>query len=334
LVRVALLSFLAGPTRPAEGSEPKLELKGHKTLIRSIAFSPDGRILASGDNQRKIKLWDVASGKELATLDNGGWSVYSVAFSPDGKTLAAADGGVAFLAYPCDVKLWDVQSMKVRATLHGHSDNVISVAYSPDGKVLVSGSRDRLVRLWDTATGAERSVLRGHTGCVTSVAFSPDGKTIASGSTDETLRLWDIATGKTLATLDETGWVTALAFNPNGKSLVSQGFSALDPSGLTVWDVAERKKVTTLTNAHSPCLSLAFTRDGTRLACGGTDGDVKLCDTATWRQTGVIGRANDLGVVAVAFAPDGKLLASASGNDGYWGELKVWDVTAQAVPGR
>jgi WD40 repeat protein len=144
------------------------------------------------------------------------------------------------------------------------------------------------------------------------------------------VRLWDSATGKTRATLREADWVTSLAFNPDGKTVVSQGSNMLGPYGMTVWDVTTGEKVTTLKETNYP-LSVAFSKDGTRLVFGTTGGALKLWDTATWRETYVI-RGHQLAVISLAFSPDGRLVASASGNDGKWGEVKVWDVPAREVP--
>ena len=157
--------------------------------VNSVAFSPDGKTLASGSADGTVRLWDVATRRQIGDDLSGGGAVNSVAFSPDGKTLATGSADDT-------VRLWDVATgQQIGDPLTGHTGPVTSVAFSPDGKTLASGSDDDTVRLWDVAsTGI--ATLTGHTGPVTSVAFSPDGKILASGSDDRTVRLWDVATGQ------------------------------------------------------------------------------------------------------------------------------------------
>ncbi|MCI0387306.1 MAG: hypothetical protein MOB07_00835 [Acidobacteria bacterium] len=166
-----------------------LTLKGHGDTVPSVAFSPDGKRLATGSWDRTAKLWDAVTGQELATLKGHGDGVSSVAFSPDGKRLATG-------SFDRTAKLWDAVTGQEITTLKGHADEVSSVAFSPDGKRLATGSRDRTVRLWDAATGQELMTLKGHGDIVSSVAFSPDGKLLASGSYDGTVQLWIAATEK------------------------------------------------------------------------------------------------------------------------------------------
>lgn len=320
-------------TRPKESSDtkPKATFKGHTKLIsiRSLAFSLDGKKLASGSGNETIVLWDVASGKELAALNGHKEEVTSVAFSPDGKKLASASTDDT-------IKLWNVATGKELATLKGHTHVVRSVAFSPDGKTLASGSTDKTIKLWDVATGNELATLRGAPGGVYSVAFSPDGKRLASGGydggdiyssrDDRTVKLWDVAAGTELATLNgHKAAVNSVVFSPDGKMLAS----ASNDKTIKLWDVATGKELATLQGHTGDVCSVAFSPDNMTLASGGRDERIKLWEVVPGRVvphkelTTLAVPPFGFGdhVHSVAFSPDGKTLASGSFNG-----IRLWDV--------
>ncbi|MGF1936522.1 MAG: NACHT domain-containing protein [Nostoc sp. ChiQUE02] len=164
--------------------------------LKSIAFSPDGNLLATGSEDCRIKLWDINTAECIKTLEGHIDWVWSLSFNPDGQILASGGGN-----YDKTVKLWDINTGECIKTLQGHRSDARFVTFSPDGQIIASSSHDRTVKLWDFHTGECFKTLEGHSNWVVSISFSPDGKILASGSEDGTIKLWDVKTENCIKTL-------------------------------------------------------------------------------------------------------------------------------------
>ncbi|KAK4643734.1 hypothetical protein QC761_0070960 [Podospora bellae-mahoneyi] len=288
-------------------------LEGHRDRVHSVAFSPDGQRLASGSDDKTVKIWDPASGQCLQTLEGHYGSVHSVAISPDGQRLASGSGNKT-------VKIWDPASGQCLQTLEGHHDWVNSVAFSPDSQRLASGSGDKTVRIWDPAWGQCLQTLEGHRGWVYSVTFSPDGQRLASGSRDKTVKIWDPASGQCLQTLEgHRDWVNSVAFSPDSQRLASGS----GDKTVRIWDPASGQCLQTLEGDRGWVNSVAFSPDGQRLASGSSDKTVKIWDPALGQCLQTL-EGHYGSVYSVAFSPDSQRLASGSGNK----TVKIWDPTS------
>lgn len=302
----------------------------HTARAYSVAFRPDGRLLASGSWDGTVKLWDVATGRELRTLAGHGWGVYKAFFSPDGRRLASSsrDG---------TVKLWDVRTGRNTRTIAADRVAVKSVAWSPDGRLLASSGNEGVVRLWDSRTGRlVRELSHARPGeradLVNVCLFSPDGKFVAARNWDATLSLWEVRTGRetTLRLASPTAAISSMAFSPDGRLIAA----ADDGPSIKFWEVPSGKPVRTLEDPPAKgfmaqIVALAFSPDGRTLAAGEArveeagrryDGRIKLWDLRAGRVAREA-RAHAMEPDMLAFSPDGRLLASGGADNA----VKLWD---------
>ena len=334
----------------------RASLPGHNGLVSSLAFSPNGKWLASTSALDEfVKLWDVESRELLADLGSHAAGSVAVCFSPDGATLASTGRDRA-------VRLWDVSRRRQRYVLREHAGAVVGVAFHPqgkslacivedggvklwnvgqpslldfvdqpsafrcidlsrDGQRLAAGSWNGAVQVWERPSGKRLHLLKGHRGLVEAVAFSPDGKLLATGGQDNTIRLWDAESGQPVATFrDHRDGIGGLAFSPDGKLLASGS----DDKTIHLRDVASHQLIATLRGHTLYVYGVAFSPDGKLLASAGADDVVRLWDVVGRKEVAAL-KGHGRPVGAVAFSPDGKQLASV-GQDRM---ARLWDVATR-----
>jgi WD40 repeat protein/serine/threonine protein kinase len=281
--------------------------------VLSVAISPCGTWLATGDANSEIRLWQVSDGQHILTLKGHSSWVLSVAWSPDGATLASG-------SLDQTVKLWDIREGKCLETLQGHTHGICSVAFSPDGNTLASGSNDYTIRLWDIREGNCLKALHGHISGVKSVSFRPDGHTLASGSLDQTVRLWNIEEGQCLETFHgHTSGVLSVTWSPDSSTLVSGS----NDHTLRLWDVNEGECFKVLHGHTQGVGSVRFSPDGSILASGSNDYTIRLWDIEEGKCLKAL-HGHISSILSIGWSPDGNTLASGS-ND-Y--TVRLWDVYA------
>ena len=315
---------------PEVGIVPQV---GHPGQVTDVAFSPDGRMIATGQGNAiqtrsglrlsgSARLWDVEAGRLQRVLGKRSSDVRAVAVSPDGSTIATGYGSTipaaTGLLSSGGVQIWDSHTGGRERELGGLWDSVTSIAFSADGRMVAAGLTNSTARVWDLAGGREPTVLGDHADGVTAVAFSPDGRVLAtaSGAWDNTVRLWEISSGRELAVIEgHSEGIDSIAFSPDGRVLAT----ASRDDTARLWDAASGRELTVLEEHTTSVVGVAFSRDGRLLATTSWDNTARLWDVATGRQLQVL-EGHLANVNGAAFSPDGRTVATASDT------VRLWDV--------
>jgi WD40 repeat protein len=281
--------------------------------VLALAYSPDGKLLATSGTSSEIKIWDADTYQEILCCRGHQHWIMFVCFSPDNKYLASASDDYL-------VKLWDLSTGHCVHTYTGHTDSVNVVIFSPNGKIIATGAQDSTIRLWPISNvDVQVRVLAGHRNRrVWSVAFSPNGKTLASGGEDRTIRIWEVATGKCLAVwVAHASWARSVVFSPDGQMIAS----CSPDRTIKLWSIHTHQCLQTWKGHQENVTSLAFSPDGSCLVSASSDRTIKLWDITTGKCLKTF-FGHSGGLWTVAYHPRGHQIASGGEDHA----AKIWDL--------
>lgn len=349
---------LDSPLRPTTLTDKSIIFNdGAIRVVRNVAFSPDGELVAAAYWDGTVALWEPVKRQLVHVFEGHTNCAHNVAFSPDGKRLASA-------SWDGTVRLWDLETFAPTYTLKGHHGAVYGLAFRPDGRQLATGGGDATVKLWDLNASRETNPLIGHTEEITCLSFAPDSLLLASGSADGTVKIWNPVNGDLLRTLSETPYrvnrvafaasqsmlaaaagktasiwdlstgrrrlsldghddlVTCLALSPDGRLLATGGRDRR----VVIWDANTGQPLQTLSQFESPVHGLAFGPDNRQVASCGATTNVIISDVATGTSVRTL-TGHQSAIDSVMFSPDGQRLASINPAEG----VCIWDMSTGEI---
>jgi WD40 repeat protein/uncharacterized caspase-like protein len=287
-------------------------LKGHKHIINTLAFSPDGKRLVTGSYDTTAIVWNMETLKPIKTFKGHKSWINTLAFSPDGTRLVTG-------SWDSTAIVWNMETLKPIKTLKGHEDTIWALAFSPDGTRLVTGSSDSTAIVWNMETFEPIKTLYKHEGGIFTLAFSPDGSRLVTGSDDETAIVWNMETFEPIKTLEGhegsrrrhfkllRGDAARLTFSPDGTRLVTGSMN----NTAIVWNMETFEPIKTLEGHENFFITLAFSPDGKRLVTGSWDNTAIVWNMETFEKIKTLEGHED-GIDTLAFSPDGTQLATGS----------------------
>jgi WD40 repeat protein len=309
---------LETPTKPAEAPLPILEgplgevrrFAGHDGDVIGVALSPDGKRALSASSDKSVRLWDIASGETIHTLNGHTQMVWSVAFSPDGKRAVSA-------GYDNTVRLWDLDKGEEIRVLNGHTAAVRRAVFSPDGKHVFSAGLDKIVRQWDAGSGEIVGQYSGNNSDAYWMDLSPDGKRILSGGGDKEVHCWQVGGRELLPLVGNTSHVYAIDCSADGKLVAASGGDRI----VRIWRMEDRKLLHNLAGHTGQVNAVAFLPDG-RLLSSAHDGTIRLWDVRTGQELGRFHGAEGSKILSVVAAPKGNYFLSGDSEK----LVRVWRV--------
>jgi WD40 repeat protein len=287
-------------------------LSGHKDGVSSVAFSPNGKTIASAGYDNTIRVWNSSNGHFIRELKGHTNWVNSVVFSPDSKIIASGSRDNT-------IRLWSSGSGRLIRIIKGHINWVNSVVFSPDSKIIASCGDDNAIQLWNSSNGVLIYKFFGHTtNSILDLAFSPDGKTIASAGTDKTIRLWDLSSKSIIKILKgHENYVNSIFFSPNGKTIASSSWD----NTIRLWNLRDKSLIRVLKSREKTISSVIFSHDGRIIAASSDNGAIQFWKSTDGSFFRVLKGHNDA-VSDLTFSPDDKTVASSSID----GTIRLWNI--------
>lgn len=298
------------------GLARQCSFREHTAGIYGIAWSPNGRTMASADLEKRIWLWDADSCDSICSLDRHLAEISMVTWSPNGRLLASG-------SYDNTIYLWDTENRTVCYSLTGHSDHILSLVWSPNGKLLASAGLDKIINLWDVETGKHIYTFGGHTEPINCLAWSSDGKTLASGSGDRVVNLWDIESRELQHFFKEQEWIGSIVWLPSSKLL------AVGTGGgvVSIWDVENNRRIVALEGHTDRILCVEFSFDGRLLASKSADNTVRFWRCDTWKELAVL-EEHGIYLSGLAFHPQKLVLATRDDKEN---AVHIWHLDIEVL---